>query len=129
MGNGRLVAAAIGVGVAAIDHIIDPLIQQNTGFAVCHAAGDGRHHPLRVVFCGEPTGNDGGAGITGYQYMLTSTGTTAGGSGFLAYAVAGIYITEVIQVVTGIGGGALVVMAVLAIHLQIGSDPALDIRR
>ena len=60
--------------------------------------------------------------------MLATAGAAAGGGGFLADAVAGVHFTEMIQVVTRVGGGALVVVTVLAVHFQIGFDPTFNIR-
>ena len=57
-----------------------------------------------------------------------AAGAAAGGGGFLADAIAGVHFTEMIQVVARVGGGALVVVTVLAVHFQVGFDPTFNIR-
>lgn len=85
-------------------------------------------HPLRVVFGGQAAGNDGAVRAARDHHMLATTGAAAGGGGFLADAVAGVHLTEMIQVVASVGGGALVVVTVLAVHFQVGFYPAFNIR-
>ena len=72
-----------------------------------HAAGDGGHHPLRVVFRGQTAGNDGAVRAARYHHMLAATGAAAGGGGFLADAVAGVHFTEMVQVVASVEAAPL----------------------
>ena len=123
-----MLVAGATVGVAAVHHLIDPLVQQGGGLVVGHAAGDGGHHPLRVVFGGKAAGDDGAVRAARYHHVLAAAGAAAGGGGFLADAVAGVHLTEMIQVVASIGGGALVVVTVLAVHFQVGFYPTFNIR-
>src|SRR5690554_6245034 len=113
-------AAGFGVVVTGIDDLADPVVQQFDGLGVADAFGDGRHFALGVAGVFHSAGDDGAPWITWYDDMLPAAGAAAGSGGFLTDAVAGVDLAVVVQVIAGIRGRAFVVVAMLAVHFQVG---------
>src|SRR5690554_6424657 len=113
-------AAGFAVFVVGIDNIGDPAVEEFDSFGVAYALSDGRHFALRVVGVFHAAGDDGLVRAARHHYVLSAAGAAAGGGGLLADAIAGVDLAVVVQVVAGVGGRALVVVAMLAVYFQVG---------